>query len=151
MLRRLIHILIGRPLATSHLSLIRLALPLALVVVAADPLSSVAYGPEEIVRVLAGTGEKEFGYVVFIALAIALLMLVVVTSYSQAIRAYHGEGGAYVVAKENMGISFGLVGAAGLLLDYILTVSVSITAGVAALGSAFPGLANHDSLVETPV
>jgi len=97
------------------------------------------------IRALSGTGEEAFSYAVFIALAIVVLMFIVVSSYSQVIRAYPGEGGAYVVARQNLGTSLGLVGSAGLLVDYILTVSVSTTAGVAAIGSAFPSITHHQT------
>ena len=120
----------------------RLAIPLAFVIVSANPLSSVAYAPEEIVHVLGGS-EQALRYAVFTALAVTFLMLIVVTSYTQVIRAYPNEGGGYVVAKQNLGPSLGLVSAAGLLVDYILTVSVSTTAGVAAISSAFPSIAHY--------
>lgn len=142
MLEVLRRFVFGTPLATSQLALRRLTIPLGFVVISSDPLSVVAYAPEEILRALAGSGEAAFGYAVFIALAIAALMLIVVSSYNQVIRAYPGEGGAYVVARQNIGTPFGLVAAAGLLIDYILTVSVSVTAGAAAIGSAFPGIAH---------
>jgi amino acid transporter len=141
MLAALRRFVFGTPLATSQLALRRLTIPLGFVVISSDPLSVVAYAPEEILHALAGTGEAAFGYAVFIALAIAALMLIVVSSYNQVIRAYPGEGGAYVVARQNIGTPFGLVAAAGLLIDYILTVSVSVTAGAAAIGSAFPSIA----------
>jgi amino acid transporter len=145
MIHALRQLLFGAPLASSELHLVRLAIPLAFVIVSANPLSSVAYAPEEIVRVLGGMGEVALGYTVLIALAIVALMLIVVTSYSQVIRAYPAEGGGYRVTSQNLGTSLGLVAAAGLLLDYILTVSVSTTAGVAAIGSAFPDIAEYQT------
>jgi amino acid transporter len=142
MLAALRRFVFGTPLATSQIALRRLAIPLAFVIVSADPLSSVAYGPEEIVRVFNdhGLGPEVLGYVVFIALAIAVLMLIVVSSYIQVVRAYPGEGGGYIVARENLGTSFGLISAAALLVDYIITVAISTSAGTAAIVSAFPGL-----------
>jgi amino acid transporter len=145
MIQAIRHFIFGTPLASSQIRLVRLAIPLAFVVVSANPLSSVAYAPEEIVHALSDAGEEAFDYALFIALAIVALMLIVVSSYSQVIRAYPGEGGGYVVVKRNLGTSFGLVAAAGLLVDYILTVSVSTTAGVAAIGSAFPDIAQHQT------
>lgn len=143
MISALRHFLLGTPLASSQLKLVRLAIPLAFVIVSANPLSSVAYAPEEMIRALGGTGEAALSYTVFIALAIVVLMFMVVSSYSQVIRAYPTEGGGYVVAKQNLGPSAGLVSGAGLLVDYILTVAVSVTAGVAAMISAFPGIAHY--------
>ena len=137
------HLLIGSPLASSRAIGERLGIPLALVIVAANALSSVAYASEEILIALSRGGGAEQSYLVFITLAIIALMVLVVLTYDYVIRAYPGGGGAYVVAKENLGITPALIAAGSLLVDYTLTVSVSVTAGAAALVSAFPGLDSY--------
>src|SRR2546430_2301948 len=123
-----------------------------LAVLASDALSSTAYASEEILLVLSvavGYGQTHaFNYVVPITLVIATVLAIVATSYRQTIYAYPSGGGAYIVAKENLGTYAGLVAAAALLVDYVLTVSVSISAGVAAitsaaLGTRFAWLNNH--------
>jgi amino acid transporter len=110
-------------------------------VLSADALSSVAYGPEAMLAVLVLGGSAALGYALPIAAAIAFLILAVGVSYRQTIRAYPHGGGSYIVATENLGRVPGLVAAAGLLSDYILTVAVSIASGVAAVTSAVPALA----------
>jgi amino acid transporter len=107
-------------------------------VFSSDALSSVAYATEEILRVLLGAtvAALAYRYVMPIAIAIATLMLIVVASYRQTVRAYPNGGGAYIVSKENLGTLPGLVAAGALLIDYVLTVSVSVVAGVFALTSA---------------
>src|SRR4029453_2254841 len=104
-----------------------------------DALSSVAYATEEILRTLLIAGTASRWLVTPIGCVIAGLMLIVAFSYRQTITAYPHGGGAYKVAGENLGVLSGLIAAAALLLDYVLTVSVSIAAGVAAITSAFPG------------
>jgi amino acid transporter len=130
----------GRPFATEeeHHQLLpkRLALP----VFASDPLSSVAYATEEAMLVLALAGTAAFTLLTPISLAIALLLLIVIISYRQTIRAYPDGGGAFIVANDNLGLRTGSVAAAALLTDYVLTVSVSVAAGVAAITSAVPEL-----------
>lgn len=132
--------LFGRPFATDeeHRQLLpkRLALP----VFASDPLSSVAYATEEAMLVLALAGAAAFSLLTPISLGIAALLLVVIVSYRQTIRAYPDGGGAFIVANDNFGVRSGTVAAAALLTDYVLTVSVSVAAGVAAITSAAPGL-----------
>ncbi len=103
-----------------------------------DPLSSVAYATEEILRVLILVGASALTLASPIALVIATILAVVVISYRQTIHAYPGGGGAYIVAKENLGEMPALIAASALLTDYVLTVAVSIAAGVAAITSAFP-------------
>ena len=139
---RLLRGLFGNPLATSvHLEH-RLPIFLALPVFASDAISSVAYGPQEILLVLASTavaaGSKisAAGYLIPISLAIAVLMLIVAFSYRRAVHLYPTSGGSYTVAKSNLGPMVGLVAAAALLIDYIMTVAVSISSGVDALTSA---------------
>jgi amino acid transporter len=137
------HWLLGPPLATSQAAHERLPKRTALAVFSSDALSSVAYASEEILLVLAvaatATGGASFRYVVPISLAIAGLLWVVAFSYRQTIHAYPSGGGAYIVAKDNLGALAGLTAGAALLVDYVLTVSVSITAGVAAVTSAAQG------------
>lgn len=139
-IRRLI---IGNPLANDQYESQRLSNPVALAVFSSDALSSVAYATEEILLMLALAGTLAFRELMPIALAIGVLLVVVAISYRQTIKAYPSGGGAYVVAKENLGKWPGLVAGSALLVDYVLTVAVSISAGTAALTSALPALASH--------
>ena len=118
----------------------RLALP----IFASDPLSSVAYATEAALVVLIGASAAAGHYVLPVSIAIAAVMAVVVLSYIQTVNAYQTSGGAYVVARENLGTMPSLVAAAALLVDYILTVAVSVAAGVLALTSAAPSLRGHE-------
>ncbi len=136
-LRRL---LLGSPLATAQLKHERLTKIKALAVFASDALSSTAYATEEILLVLILAGSAAAGMAWPIALGIAILLAIVAFSYYQTIHAYPGGGGAYIVAHDNLGQLPGLVAAAAILTDYVLTVAVSISAGVAAVTSAFPAL-----------
>ncbi|MGH9788247.1 MAG: APC family permease [Candidatus Acidiferrales bacterium] len=144
MFRRAKQILVGTPLETAALPEQRLGKPGALAVLASDNLSSTAYATEEIL--LALTAAAAVGamvpihYVVPLAGAIALLTAIVAASYGQTMHAYPTGGGAYTVAKENLGVTSALAGGAALLLDYILTVAVSAAAGIAAITSAVPSL-----------
>jgi amino acid transporter len=135
--------IIGRALKTEQAAHERLTKKTALAVFSSDALSSTAYATEEILLVLAvaaaATHGQSFYYVVPISLGIAMLLAIVAISYRQTIHAYPSGGGAYIVAKENLGQTPGLVAAAALLVDYVLTVSVSIAAGVAAITSAAQG------------
>ena len=135
-------ILLGRPMASHQIEHTLLPKVLALPVFSSDALSSVAYATEEILRVLlaATAAALAYRFVMPIAIAIATLMLIVIASYRQTVRAYPNGGGAYIVSKENLGILPGLVAAGALLIDYVLTVSVSVVAGVFALTSATTGL-----------
>lgn len=138
---------VGRPLATSEQEHQRLGKPIALAVFSSDAISSTAYATEEILFVTAaGASSLELGLsrLVPIAFAVAILLAIVVTSYRQTIFAYPSGGGSYVVSRENLGENPSLVAGASLLVDYILTVAVSISAGVAAIISipAFRGLAD---------
>ncbi|MFI1866381.1 APC family permease [Streptomyces jumonjinensis] len=108
-----------------------------------DAMASVAYGPEAIVLVLATAGGVGLGYTLPVTLAIAALLVVLVASYRQVIAAFPDGGGSYAVARAHLGRRTGLVAAASLILDYVLNVAVSVTAGVAALTSAFPSLYDH--------
>ncbi|MGA9995174.1 MAG: APC family permease [Pyrinomonadaceae bacterium] len=135
--------IIGRALRTEQAAHERLSKKTALAVFSSDALSSTAYATEEILLVLAvavAYGQAyAFHYVVPISIGIALLLAIVAASYRQTIHAYPSGGGAYIVAKENLGITPGLVAGASLLVDYVLTVSVSIAAGVAAITSMVQG------------
>ncbi len=133
-------VLIGSPFATSQAIHERLTKVKALAVFASDALSSSAYATEEILIVLALAGSGALSLSLPIALAIVVLLTLVVLSYHQTIKAYPSGGGAYIVAHENLGVLPGLLAAAALLVDYTLTVAVSVAAGVAAITSAVPQL-----------
>jgi len=136
-------LLVGKALRTEQAAHERLSKKTGLAVFASDALSSTAYASEEILLVLAAAvayGQAYvFNYVVPISIVIAIVLGIVATSYRQTIHAYPSGGGAYIVAKENLGTYPGLVAAAALLVDYVLTVSVSLAAGVAAITSAAQG------------
>lgn len=121
----------------------RLPKVLALPVFASDALSSVAYATEEILLTLMLAGSLALSYSVPITTAIVILLTIVVMSYRQTVHAYPSGGGAYFVAKENLGVNFGLLASAALLVDYVLTVAVSTAAGTAAIISAFPTMESH--------
>ncbi|MBI2264906.1 MAG: APC family permease [Armatimonadetes bacterium] len=143
MIRFLRRLFFGIPLATRTLIHQRLAPILAFPVFASDALSSVAYSTEEILLILLVAGTQAFTYSVPITLGVVALLATVVISYQQTVHAYPGGGGAYTVAKENLGTPWGLLAAAALLVDYVLTVAVSIAAGTAAITSAFEVLAPY--------
>ena len=134
-------VLFGPPLAGSALTHERMPKPVALAILSSDTLSSVAYGPEAMLAVLALAGSGVLGLSLPIALAIVVLMVSVGFSYRQLIRAYPNGGGSYVAVHENLGELPALLAAAGLLIDYTLTVAVSTSAGIAAITAALPGLA----------
>ncbi len=136
---------IGSPFATSQAIHERLTKFKALAVFSSDAISSSAYATEEILLILVLAGSGALHNALPIAGVIGLLLLLVATSYQQTIRAYPNGGGAYIVAHENLGRWPGLVAAAALLVDYVLTVTVSVAAGVAAVTSAVPDL--HDARV----
>lgn len=140
-------ILIGTPIETIKEKHERLTKIMGLAVFSSDPLSSVAYGTEEILFALVLGGAALLNYSVPIAIAIVILVAIVATSYYQTIHAYSSGGGAYIVAKENLGTYPGLVAGAALLIDYVLTVTVSVAAGIAAVTSAFPALRTHTVLL----
>jgi amino acid transporter len=135
--------IIGRALRTEQAAHERLSKKTALAVFSSDALSSTAYATEEILLVLAvaaAYGQAgAFRYVVPISIGIGVLLVIVATSYRQTIHAYPSGGGAYIVAKENLGTNAGLIAGASLLVDYVLTVAVSIAAGVAAITSMVQG------------
>src|SRR5262245_12727876 len=142
-------LLVGRALSTSSAEHQLLPKTLALPVFSSDTLSSVAYATEELMLVLVTAGVAALSYRFAVAVAIVLLLALVVTSYRQTVRAYPRGGGSYIVAKENLGTIPGLVAAAAILTDYVLTVAVSITAGTIAITSAAPSLAEHKVLIAT--
>jgi amino acid transporter len=127
---------VGRPMASGELEHTLLPKTIALPVFSSDPLSSNAYATQEILLALGAAGVAALSQVIPITIAVALLLTTVVVSYRQTVRAYPSGGGAYIVAHENLGTLPGLLAAAALLIDYVLTVSVSIVAGVDAILSA---------------
>jgi amino acid transporter len=141
-------VVLGRPLPSSASRLERLSIPRAMGAFGLDSLSSVAYGPDEILYVLLLAGAAGTQFDLPITLAIALLLVVVATSYRQTIYAYPRGGGSFTVARENLGVNAGLTAAAALMVDYLTTVAVSVTAGVAALTAVWPGLDAHRVLID---
>ena len=141
--KRLKQILFGRPLASDRLEHERLSKKTGLAVLSSDNISSVAYATEQTLIVLAVLGTAALNYVVPISAVIVGLVVLVALSYRQTIFAYPQGGGSYTVAKDNLGTTYGLIAAASLLTDYILTVSVSISSGIAAITSAYPSLLPH--------
>ncbi|HKF65291.1 MAG TPA: APC family permease [Vicinamibacterales bacterium] len=133
-------LLVGKPIPSSMAHHERLSRVTGLAVLSSDALSSVAYATDFILSTLIVAGVSAFSHAIPISLVIAALLAIVAFSYRQTIHAYPTGGGAYIVAKENIGPMAGLIAAASLLVDYTLTVSVSISAGVLAITSAFPRL-----------
>jgi amino acid transporter len=131
-------LIVGAPIPSHLAHHERFSRVTGLAILSSDPLSSVAYATEEILRVLTIGGAAALWLVTPIGAVIATMLAVVAFSYRQTIHAYPSGGGAYIVAKENLGTSAGLIAASALLIDYVLTVAVSIAAGVAAITSAFP-------------
>src|SRR4051794_9500360 len=132
-------VLIGKPIATADEGHQRISKKVALPVFASDAISSTAYATDEILVVLvgqAGIGLAAFHYLVPIAAVVAVLLVIVITSYRQTIFAYPNGGGSYIVSKENLGTIPSLVAGSALLVDYILTVAVSVAGGVLAIRSA---------------
>lgn len=138
---------IGRPLSTADASHQTIGKVVGLAVFASDALSSTAYATQEILVILAAAGTMAFGFVFPIAIAIVILLGIVTISYEQTIHAYPDGGGAYIVARDNLGEFPALIAGASLLTDYILTVSVSIASGVAQITSAFPALYDYRVLL----
>lgn len=137
-------LVIGKPLKSNALSEQRLTKKKALAILSSDALSSVAYGPEQIFIALMVVGTAAFVYSIPIAFAIFVLLLTLILSYRQIIQTYPHGGGAYAVSKENIGSKAGLVAGSSLLVDYMLTVAVSVSAGADAITSAFPSLQAHN-------
>lgn len=138
--RSLSHWMIGRPLSTADAPHQTIGKRVGLAVFASDALSSTAYATQEILGVLAAAGTLAFGYVFPISMAIVVLLAIVTISYQQTIHAYPGGGGAYIVSRDNLGELPAQIAGAALLTDYILTVAVSVSAGVAQIVSAYPAM-----------
>src|SRR2546421_7740710 len=147
-------LLLGSPIRTARLAHERLTKKTALAVFSSDALSSTAYATEEILLVLAAAFVAQkydvtvFSRVIPISIGIATLLIIVAISYRQTIHAYPSGGGSYIVAKDNLGTMPGLIAAASLLVDYILTVSVSISAGVQSFASLFTVLAPYVVIID---
>jgi amino acid transporter len=139
-LRSLRTMLIGRPISSVHETHERLTKVKALAIFSSDNISSSAYATEEMMRILVLAGIASFSLVMPITLVIALVLAIVATSYRQTIKAYPNGASSYIVASDNLGTFAGLVAAAALLIDYVLTVAVSVSAGVAAVTSIVPAL-----------
>ncbi|WBB81769.1 APC family permease [Micromonospora sp. WMMD882] len=140
-------LLLGRPFRSDRLKHTLLPKRIALPVFASDALSSVAYAPDEILLTLSIAGASAYLFSPWIALAVVVVMLTVVASYRQNVHAYPSGGGDYEVATVNLGPRFGIGVASALLVDYVLTVAVSVSSGVANLGSVIPFVAEHKVLV----
>ena len=138
--RSLSHWFIGRPLNTADAPHQTIGKAVGLAVFASDALSSTAYATQEILGVLAAAGSIAFGYVFPVSIAIVVLLAIVTISYEQTIHAYPGGGGAYIVARDNLGELPAQTAGAALLTDYILTVAVSVSSGIAQIVSAYPAL-----------
>ncbi|EFM12406.1 conserved hypothetical protein [Paenibacillus curdlanolyticus YK9] len=147
MYSRFKRLVIGRPMKSSEIEGEKLGKLKALAVLSSDALSSVAYGTEQILIVLMAAGFAALWYSIPISIAVLGLLLVLILSYRQTIFAYPSGGGAYIVAKNNLGVSTGLLAGGSLLVDYILTVAVSSSAGTDAITSAFPSLHDHRVLI----
>ena len=143
--------LLGRAMSTWALDDTLLPKRLALPVFCSDPLSSVAYATQEILLVLVLAGSAAMAFTGWIAAAVVLLMVIVVASYRQTVYAYPNGGGAYAVSRDNLGTTAALVAASALLVDYVMTVAVSVTSGVSNIASAFPLVAHHSVLVSVMV
>jgi len=141
--------LLGPPFKTAQLAHERISKRVALAVFSSDPISSTAYATEEMLLVLVVAGSAAVGLALPLAAGVAVLLLILVLSYRQVIAAYPQGGGAYMVTRDNLGGSLAAVCAAALLVDYVLTVAVSVSAGTAALASAIPSL--QDLRVEISV
>ena len=149
MFKAMKRLLLGNPLETHRQAHEKLPKKQALAVFASDALSSTAYATEEILLILVLAGTTALSYSLPISLSIGVLLAIVAISYVQTVLAYPSGGGAYIVARQNLGLHPGLVAAAALLIDYVLTVSVSISAGVSAIVSAFPSMGPHRGLLAT--
>lgn len=140
-------IIIGKPLKTSALGEQKLNKLKALAILSSDALSSVAYGTEQILLVLSAVGFLAYWYSIPIAIGVLILLTALILSYRQIIYAYPQGGGAYVVSKNNLGENAGLIAGGSLLVDYILTVAVSVSAGTDAITSAFPSLYHYNVII----
>lgn len=147
MWRYLKRLLIGKPLKTTDEGGQALTKFKALALLSSDALSSVAYGTEQITTVLITLSAAALMYQMWVALLVLVLLFAITLSYQQIIHAYPSGGGAYVVASTNWGTSAGLVAGGSLLVDYMLTVAVSVTSGVDAIISAIPALSHYQVIV----
>ncbi|MEK3721021.1 APC family permease [Paenibacillus sp. FSL H8-0034] len=147
MVSRVKRLFIGRPMKSEELGEEKLSKLKALAVLSSDALSSVAYGTEQILLVLMTVGVAALWYSIPISVAVLGLLTILILSYRQTIFNYPAGGGAYIVAKHNLGLSTGLMAGGSLLVDYILTVAVSSSAGTDAITSAFPSLHDHRVLI----
>lgn len=141
--RSFTHFLIGRPLQTADAPHQTIGKAVGLAVFAADALSSTAYATQESLGVLAAAGSIALGFVFPVSIAIVVLLAIVTISYEQTIHAYPGGGGAYIVARDNLGELPAQTAGAALLTDYVLTVAVSVSSGIAQVVSAYPALFNY--------
>src|SRR5438067_8825567 len=148
---RIKRVVIGSPIPTSRSEHERLTKVKALAVLSSDVISSVAYATEAILATLIAAGSQNLGLTLPIAVAIVCLLGIVALSYRQTIPAYPNGGGSYIVAKDNLGTLPGLTAAASLIIDYVLTVSVSVSAGVQALATLFPALSSTLAVVTIDV
>ena len=148
MFKKIQSLLIGKALKTTELAGEKFNVLWGLPILSSDAISSVAYASEEILLVLVPVlGMYAYGSMIEIAIAISALLFVLVFSYKQIIDSYPHGGGSYIVASDNIGKVPGLVAAASLMIDYVLTVAVSTCAGAAAITSAFPALLQHKALI----
>lgn len=147
MWRYLKRLVIGKPLKTMDEGGQALTKFKALALLSSDALSSVAYGTEQITTVLITLSAAALMYQLYVAALVLVLLFAITMSYRQIIRAYPSGGGAYVVASTNWGRPAGLVAGGSLLVDYMLTVAVSVTSGTEAITSAVPALANYQVLI----
>ncbi len=143
----LLDLLFGSPLPTSDERAERIGTSAGIPIFGLDALSSAAYGPEAALTLLIPLGAAGVAYILPISISIVILLTIVFFSYRQTIEAYPGGGGSYTVARSNLGVFPGLLAAAALMIDYILTVAVGISAGVGALVSAIPSLLPHTLLI----
>ncbi len=148
MMREIRRFLIGKPLHNTELSHERLPKWKALSIFSSDALSSVAYGPEQIMLTLVAAHVVAYGFIGPVAVSILILLMLVAISYVQVAKANPGGGGAYAVAKKNLGEMPALVAAAAVFADYILTAAVSVSAGTAAIVSAFPRLTGQEVIID---
>src|SRR5882762_4829934 len=132
--------LLGRPLASDEARAEQVGVSAGIPIFGLDALSSAGYGPEAALTLLIPLGAAGIAYIVPISMSIIVLLTIVYFSYRQTIQAYPGGGGSYTVARQNLGVSAGLLAAAALMIDYVLVVAVGISAGVGALVSALPRL-----------
>lgn len=147
LLHKVKNFLIGNPLTIEDMEEEQIPKWKALAVLSSDALSSVAYATEEVLIPLSLFAVAAMAWSLPMAVGVAVLLIIITLSYQQTISAYPGGGGAYTVSKENLGANAGLIAGAALLIDYILTVSVSVSAGVENIGSAFPLIAEHKVII----